>query len=178
MALTSQERSRRYRAKPGMPERKREARRQWGQKPSVRERLRDYGRRYGKRPEVKAKKRDQWRVDREKPGVLERKRENERKRRMKPGVREGYVEWRFKNFYGFSVDEYTALLAKQMGVCAICSKAETSRNAQGKVRPLSVDHDHITRRVRGLLCNRCNRFLGMIEDDITILRQTIHYLGR
>lgn len=48
--------------------------------------------------------------------------------------------------------EYAALLGKQGGGCAICG-------AKPKSRRLSRDHDHRTRRLRGLLCHRCNRVL-------------------
>jgi hypothetical protein len=49
-------------------------------------------------------------------------------------------------------DEYTALLESQGGGCAICGNPP-------KTRRLSVDHDHKTGAVRGLLCFRCNRAL-------------------
>lgn len=47
---------------------------------------------------------------------------------------------------------YDRLIAAQGGVCAICG-------APPKTRRLHIDHDHRTDRVRGLLCQRCNRFL-------------------
>jgi hypothetical protein len=53
---------------------------------------------------------------------------------------------------GISEDEYAELLERQGGVCAICGNPP-------KTRRLSVDHNHRTGKVRGLLCFRCNRAL-------------------
>lgn len=64
------------------------------------------------------------------------------------------------------------MVAAQNGVCAICGNGETSK----RQRSLSVDHDHETGAVRGLLCNRCNPMLGYARDDIAILQAAISYL--
>jgi hypothetical protein len=53
---------------------------------------------------------------------------------------------------GISDDAYKRLFAAQDGGCAICGNPP-------KTRRLSVDHNHRTNRVRGLLCFRCNRAL-------------------
>ena len=63
---------------------------------------------------------------------------------------------------GVTVEWYRAKEQEQGGVCAICGKPETeTRN--GKIKRLSVDHDHATGEPRALLCNRCNKDLGIIE---------------
>lgn len=54
----------------------------------------------------------------------------------------------------------------QNNCCAICKKA----------RKLVVDHDHLTGRVRGLLCKGCNTALGVFGDSTVGLRQAIAYL--
>ena len=53
---------------------------------------------------------------------------------------------------GVTPDEYARMLAAQDGHCALCPNTP-------KTRRLSVDHDHRTGAVRGLLCYRCNRAL-------------------
>lgn len=67
--------------------------------------------------------------------------------------------------YNLSLAEYNDLLQLQNGLCATCG--ETSEDA------LVVDHDHITGKVRGLLCNPCNRSL---HKDSEWMLKAIAYL--
>lgn len=66
--------------------------------------------------------------------------------------------------YGITPEDYAYMLQSQGGVCAICKRSETGRSNTGGTRLLAVDHCHSTGAVRGLLCNRCNRSLGVLED--------------
>jgi hypothetical protein len=77
--------------------------------------------------------------------------------------------------YGITRREYDELLKAQNGVCAICKKPET-RKSHGKNDPLSVDHNHDTGVVRGLLCGNCNRMIGLAFDDPETLRLAAEYL--
>jgi hypothetical protein len=82
-----------------------------------------------------------------------------------------------RTFYGMTVEEFDAMLAAQAGGCAICGKDEPAAHGRtGKKFLLSVDHDHATGRVRGLLCQRCNRAIGMLDDDPDLLQKAISYL--
>jgi len=81
--------------------------------------------------------------------------------------------------YGMTQQEYDSLVEAQGNLCEICQRPETSITKKtGVVHPLSVDHDHETNAVRGLLCGACNRMLGCAGDDITVLRSAIEYLTR
>jgi hypothetical protein len=60
--------------------------------------------------------------------------------------------------YGLSEFDFLFLLWKQDGGCAICHKPYTA----GK---LSIDHDHQSGKVRGLLCGGCNTGLGLLRID-------------
>jgi hypothetical protein len=61
-------------------------------------------------------------------------------------------------WYGIELIDYDRMLRKQKGVCAICKKP----CARGR---LSVDHNHKTLVIRGLLCNSCNTKLGWFERN-------------
>ena len=69
----------------------------------------------------------------------------------------------WKTRYRLTPEDYDRIAAEQGGRCAICRRFET-RWARGRPLPLSVDHDHETGEVRGLLCARCNATLGFFEN--------------
>lgn len=71
--------------------------------------------------------------------------------------------------YGLSPEQYDAIFAAQGGRCAVCGRPP-------KKNRLSVDHDHRTGRVRGLLCFRCNYGIGWFQDDLERLRKVSTYL--
>jgi len=76
--------------------------------------------------------------------------------------------------YGMSLEEFTDLLAKQGGGCAICGATKGNKKSDR----LFVDHDHKTGKVRGLLCSQCNCMLGYSRDKVSNLRRGIQYLER
>jgi hypothetical protein len=80
-----------------------------------------------------------------------------------------------KRKYGISLAEYEAMLTAQADACAICSKPETLE-IHGSLVYLAVDHDHVTGKIRGLLCSRCNQGIGSLHDDPERLRRAIAYL--
>lgn len=79
---------------------------------------------------------------------------------------------RLQTQYGLSLDEYASMLQRQDGKCAICFGPPISP------RPLAVDHDHATGKVRGLLCDRCNHGLGHFCDSPIRLSSAIAYLQK
>lgn len=83
---------------------------------------------------------------------------------------------RIKKQYDLTEAQYAALVVAQAGKCGICGK-EPSGEWHGD-RMLNVDHDHETGAVRGLLCNRCNRALGLIGDTVESAQQVVEYLRR
>lgn len=87
-------------------------------------------------------------------------------------------EWNLKNLYGVSAEWYQQKLKEQDGKCGICRKEqETRHGVNGTPFRLAVDHCHTTGRVRGLLCNDCNRAIGLLKDDPQLLVRAIEYLG-
>jgi hypothetical protein len=82
-----------------------------------------------------------------------------------------------KNKYGITLDQYNQMLEAQNGVCAICENREFE-SENGKIRVLSIDHNHLTGKNRGLLCGKCNRMIGLSNDDNNVLISAINYLNK
>jgi hypothetical protein len=76
--------------------------------------------------------------------------------------------------YGISMQEYRRLWLKQNGVCAICRQPEHSE----RNNLLTVDHDHVSGHVRGLLCSHCNRAIGLLQDDPKVITAAAAYVSR
>jgi hypothetical protein len=75
---------------------------------------------------------------------------------------------RARRKYGLSEERHLELLTKQENKCAICM-LQPKKN-------LCVDHCHNTGKVRGLLCNACNRGIGYLGDNPDRIRRAIDYL--
>lgn len=73
--------------------------------------------------------------------------------------------------YGITLEQYSNMLDAQGGVCAICESHDKA------FAHLAVDHCHTTGKVRGLLCNKCNRAIGIFGDDLKRLGRAVAYLG-
>lgn len=82
-------------------------------------------------------------------------------------------EWHLKNKYGITVEDYDKMLMRQNGKCAICA----TREPGGSGKHFMVDHDHSTGKVRGLLCGRCNRGIGILDEDTGRLLSAVEYLS-
>lgn len=97
------------------------------------------------------------------PDVKERSKTSQKTWRSKPGVKEALApkkrELNLMSKYGITLEEYDRMFTAQDGVCAVCRREDRRR------KNLSVDHDHVSGRVRGLLCMDCNVALGLLEDD-------------
>lgn len=75
-----------------------------------------------------------------------------------------------KTTYGMTVKQYEDMYKVQNGLCAICARINTS----GK--RMYIDHNHVTGKIRGLLCRKCNLLLGNAEDNIFTLIAAQDYL--
>jgi hypothetical protein len=74
--------------------------------------------------------------------------------------------------YGIGLKEYDVMFNTQNGVCAICSKEPPNHYK----KRLNVDHCHTTGKVRGLLCDACNRAIGLLKDSQELLEKAKQYL--
>lgn len=75
-----------------------------------------------------------------------------------------------KRYHGLTQSQFDEIRERQLGKCAICERIPENDR-------LVVDHDHDTKVIRGLLCDRCNRALGLLEDDVSVLRSALRYLS-
>ena len=81
-----------------------------------------------------------------------------------------------KNF-GISLEDYNLILDFQDKKCAICGTDKCGNSGRGFRKCFSVDHDHTTNDIRGLLCGHCNLALGLFKDNINSLQKAIEYLN-
>lgn len=114
----------------------------------------------------------------------------ERNRANPERARAAGLRWRLKNKgtrhraaqawkrqgIAFSLAEYTAMLSEQGGRCAICRTDDPGGSQRSG--SFFVDHDHAFGHVRGLLCFRCNRALGILKDSPATFRAAASYLDR
>jgi len=92
--------------------------------------------------------------------------------RQKDGVKYIEQERHLRKRYGIDINIYNQMLEKQNGGCAICGGQTTNG------RNLYIDHDHKSGVIRGLLCNRCNSGIGLLNDDVEIIKRALLYLGQ
>lgn len=71
-----------------------------------------------------------------------------------------------KHRYGITEEEYQKLLIEQQGSCKLCGR---------KNLRLCVDHHHDTKKIRGLLCVKCNAMLGHLNTHNIKLRDIQDY---
>jgi hypothetical protein len=89
------------------------------------------------------------------------------------GTKEYDLELHMKRNYGVNFSDYDKMLKKQNGGCAICKSPAPNHHK----KRLNIDHCHITGRVRGLLCDACNRALGLFKDSPDIMLKAISYVS-
>lgn len=76
--------------------------------------------------------------------------------------------------FGITLEQYKDMLTEQNGLCKICGNPEIIEG-----RGLAVDHNHVTGKVRGLLCFKCNVTIGHIEKTgIEVLYKMLAYLEK
>jgi len=74
--------------------------------------------------------------------------------------------------FGLTEADYEEMLLNQGGVCAICKGPP-----KGRWNTFCIDHNHSTGEIRGLLCDMCNRAIGMLGDNPERVKQAYDYLN-
>ncbi len=127
-----------------------------------------------KKPERKEKERETMRVwnknNRHRINYLRQKRRKANPEKEKEKRRNE----KLRCYYNISPDDYSRLLAIQNGCCAICGS--THHYGNKKSSHFQIDHDHTTGDVRGLLCAKCNRGLGLLGDSESSILKVLNYL--
>ena len=95
----------------------------------------------------------------------------DRKKQLSKEYRHIKKDKDLQSTYGIDLATYNQMLVTQGRRCKIC------QTPQGDLkRAMCVDHDHSTGKVRGLLCDTCNRSLGLLKDNVNILTRAVDYL--
>lgn len=88
-----------------------------------------------------------------------------------------HKERQLRRIHKIGLQDYNLLFNKQNGVCAVCNSIETLKHHRSQVTlDLAVDHDHKTGKIRGLLCSKCNKGIGVFSDSLDLLNKAISYL--
>lgn len=106
----------------------------------------------------------------------ERERATRFRNKHRDWYRKYHTKHRLKTRYGITLEQYEAMLEEQKGLCAICQKPETARNRSGEIKLLSLDHCHTSLKIRKLLCDNCNKGLGVFHDNVELLKRAVEYL--
>ena len=89
-------------------------------------------------------------------------------------IKAGAESYIFRN-YGITLDTYYQIYKEQKGKCYICQQEGFTIKDSIRIS-LLIDHDHMTGKVRGLLCPNCNRALGLLKDDLEYINRAKEYL--
>jgi hypothetical protein len=78
-----------------------------------------------------------------------------------------------RRLYGLDItrEQYQDWLSRQDGYCKICGLPAADKNGH-------TDHDHLTNRLRDLLCSNCNNGIGLFQDNPDLLRAAADYIER
>ena len=92
--------------------------------------------------------------------------------------RDNYMrEYDLFKSYKISLEEYEKMLKEQNNSCKICESHIDNLKDKRK-KNFCVDHCHTTGKIRGLLCDSCNKAIGFFNDDISLLKKAILYSSK
>lgn len=100
-------------------------------------------------------------------------------RKIHNNRKEYAAAWARQRKYGITQDEFDALWVVFKGKCGICN-IDLKLPLPQKGQPLDVvalDHNHKTGNIRGLLCNACNKAIGLFKENIEVIQKAKEYLS-
>lgn len=142
-----------------------ESKKKWCQE--HKEQIKEYNKEYYKEHKAKAKKYNK------KYSMRHKEEKAQYHLKYQNEAKNAYLKRKFK----LSFDEHKILFNRQGGRCAICGETEKIiDHRSGEPRMLAVDHNHVTGKNRGLLCNNCNQGLGRFKESWELLDAAVAYL--
>lgn len=124
---------------------------------------------HAKNPEIKRRQAKEWAdKNRDKLNADARQKRAANIKRFK-----GYA---LKADFGLCIEEFDRMVNEQNNLCKLCGRPETTKHQSGKTKDLAVDHDHLTGKIRGLLCWVCNTGIGKLQDSPELLRKAADYI--
>ena len=97
-------------------------------------------------------------------------------RRNRPEYSRRRRNTQLKGNYGITLNEFERRLEMQNNECEICNQ-KFIKDSKGLLKA-SVDHNHSTGKIRGIICNTCNLTLGRIKENKQVLYKMIQYLEK
>ncbi len=92
-------------------------------------------------------------------------------------LQEKVKDYHLKRDFGITLDELKKMLEIQEYRCKICGKELKIIDGEKNKDAAVVDHDHVTGKIRGVLCHSCNLMLGNAGDNPQLLLNAAEYLG-
>jgi hypothetical protein len=99
-----------------------------------------------------------------------------RKRGSTEAVKEKLRNYYYKKTYGITYGAYCLMVRVRKGKCGICSRIPTRESSRIGHDHLVIDHDHKDGLIRGLLCESCNKGIGLFGDNPELLEKAADYL--
>lgn len=98
------------------------------------------------------------------------------KKRWRDNNKKRIKELTLKYRYNITVEKFDEMVKDQNNLCAVCKKPETLvYKKTNKVMDLAVDHNHLTGKVRGLLCSKCNQGYGCLQESEETITNLLEY---
>lgn len=141
----------------------------------IRKQCNDCRKKYRKRahiakPEINRKQKNNWRF-------VNKDEVNNKAREYRKHNFKRFKGYKVKKEFGITLEEVNKMLKEQNYVCKICNKPETAIDPRtNKTKALSIDHNHKTGKIRGLLCWPCNTAIGKFLDSPDLLLKASQYV--
>lgn len=117
------------------------------------------------RAKMRTLQHEYYRTHKQSRGEYNRRYRTAHKEQIRANLRVNHLKRKF----GLTTERYRSLLAQQNASCGICGLSF--------IRTPDVDHDHLTKNVRGLLCRQCNLGIALFKENIGLLQKAIAYVN-